>query len=65
MKKSDEVVGNSSLPSEVSCTPADAADPLRVALLEIAEQELVEIALDPDWPRRIAKAALVSGKSDA
>lgn len=27
-------------------------------LREIAEQDLVEIALDPDWPRRIAKEAL-------
>lgn len=31
---------------------------LRAALREIQTQDIMEIALDPDWPRRIARAAL-------
>jgi hypothetical protein len=30
----------------------------RKALNEIARQDVTEIALDPDWPRRIAKKAV-------
>ncbi len=38
-------------------------DVVREALREIAEQDVTEIALDPDWPRRIAKAALSQSTS--
>jgi hypothetical protein len=38
--------------------PAPATVEMREALREIAEQDVTEIALDPDWPRRIANAAL-------
>ncbi len=38
--------------------PAPADDLLRKALKTIRDQDEHDIALDPDWPRRIAKAAL-------
>lgn len=38
--------------------PIQPADPLAEALEEIARQDVTEIALDPDWPRRIATTAL-------
>jgi len=37
---------------------ADRIAALEAALREIAEQDIVELNLDPDWPRRIARAAL-------
>lgn len=37
---------------------------LRAALTEIANQDETELALDPDWARRVAKAAL-AGKDSA
>ena len=41
---------------------ADEIERLRVALREIKEQDIVEIALDPEWPRRIAHAALIDSQ---
>lgn len=38
------------------------ADKAEKALAEIAEQDVTEIALDPDWPRRIAAAAIRARK---
>lgn len=38
-------------------TPTDA-------LRQIAEQDVSEIALDPDWPRRMARAALAAAEKD-
>lgn len=40
-------------------------DGLRRALEEIAAQDAADIALDPDWPRRVALAALVALPSEA
>ena len=35
-----------------------AAPDLLEALQEIVSQDIAELALDPDWPRRIARAAI-------
>lgn len=40
-------------------------DAMDKALQEIADQHLHNIALDPGWPQRIARAARASGGSDA
>jgi len=36
----------------------ERVEKLETALREIASQDVTEIALDPDWPRRIATEAL-------
>ncbi|KRE07488.1 hypothetical protein ASE63_22580 [Bosea sp. Root381] len=45
-------------------SPAPSETGREAALREIADQDVTEIALDPDWPRRIASAALTKERSD-
>ena len=49
---------------ELDALHADAADEierLREALREISQQDPIELALDPQWSQRIARAALGEG----
>lgn len=71
MHKVDEVIERlrAANPSRDGATTledeaADLLASMKEALEEIRDQEEHEIALDPDWPRRIARNALNGEKND-
>ncbi len=49
--------------ASLAAVRADATREMVEALEEIAGQDIVELNLDPDWPRRIARAALEKARS--